>query len=346
MNMKKGRATYMEKYRKDKEMALYEIIRLFSFKNGLLIEELSEMVGMDRKSIRPYLENLKKNKLIIRDKGGYVPANSISSDLIFRTRMFGESFIPVLDKTESLVLNDKKNSTMFDFETLIPDELYQQNRIYKSKNYDFTAYRSLYEPKFTERDSLEQLLFEFSNRIGAFATYLLVYCMNPDNYQDSLSLEGNDEYMSRSFEYGMKNANYQFMKVFAAKLRNLKDGEKIGYRGSNVLVNKNTFEEIMAAFVRIYPLMTFEFEQISDRRDHFREALDGWVPSKEDYNIKRKTFLNRLDEQRKCNHEFGHPKKSLLVDRYVQKCSKCGKIVNIMKAAEKKKSRKKPTKIE
>ena len=67
--------------------------------------------------------------------------------------MFGESFVPVLDKIEPLVLNDKKNSTVFDSETLIPDKPYQQNRIYKSKNYDFTIYRSLYEPKFTEKDS-------------------------------------------------------------------------------------------------------------------------------------------------------------------------------------------------
>ncbi len=90
---------------------------------------------------------------------------------------------------------------LFDSETFILVKPYQQNRIYKTKNYDFTTYRSLYEPKFTEKGSLEQLLFEFSNRIRAFVTYLLIYCRNPDNYQDSLTSDGNDEYMNRSFEY-------------------------------------------------------------------------------------------------------------------------------------------------
>ena len=135
------------------ETALYEIIRLFSFQNGLLTKELAELVGINRKSLGPYLENLEKNNSIARDKGGYVPTFSFSRDLFFNIGMFGESFVQVLDKIEPLVLNDKKNSTVFDSETLIPDKPYQQNRIYKSKNYDFTIYRSLYEPKFTEKDS-------------------------------------------------------------------------------------------------------------------------------------------------------------------------------------------------
>lgn len=46
--------------------------------------------------------------------------------------------------------------------------------------------------------------------------------MNSDNYQDSLSFEGYDEYMNRSFEYGLKNANNEFIKLFAATLRNLR----------------------------------------------------------------------------------------------------------------------------
>ncbi len=88
--------------------------------------------------------------------------------------------------------------------------------------------------------------------------------MNSDNHQDSLSLDGNNEYTNRSFENGLKNANNDFLKLFAANLRNLKYGEQIRYRGQ-VILNKNTFEDILTAFSRIYQLLTFEFEKISSR---------------------------------------------------------------------------------
>ena len=76
------------------EKALYEIIRLFSFQKGLLTKELAELVGMDRKSLGPYRENLEKDNLIARDKGGHFPTFSFSRDLFFNTGMFGESFVP------------------------------------------------------------------------------------------------------------------------------------------------------------------------------------------------------------------------------------------------------------
>ncbi len=62
---------------------------------------------MDRKSLGPYLENLKKNNSLARDKGGYVPTFLIIADFTFNIGMFGESFVPELDKIEPIVLDDK-----------------------------------------------------------------------------------------------------------------------------------------------------------------------------------------------------------------------------------------------
>jgi hypothetical protein len=47
--------------------------------------------------------------------------------------MFGESFVPVLDKIKTLELKDRKNSTVFDSETILSNKPYQQNKIYKFK---------------------------------------------------------------------------------------------------------------------------------------------------------------------------------------------------------------------
>jgi hypothetical protein len=60
-----------------------------------------------------------------------------------------------------------------------------------------------------QKKIVRTIKFEFSNRIGAFVRHLSIYCINSDNYQDSLSSEGNDEYINRSFEYGLKNPNNQ-----------------------------------------------------------------------------------------------------------------------------------------
>src|SRR5207253_3651249 len=46
---------------------------------------------------------------------------------------------------------------------------------------DFTAYRHYFEPKFREEDRLEHSIFEFSNLIGAFITFVLIQATNPKN---------------------------------------------------------------------------------------------------------------------------------------------------------------------
>ena len=60
-----------------------------------------------------------------RDKGEYVPTFSFSRDLFFNIGMLGELFVPVLDKIKTLELKDRKNSTVFDSETILSNKPYQ-----------------------------------------------------------------------------------------------------------------------------------------------------------------------------------------------------------------------------
>jgi len=78
------------------------------------------------------------------------------------------------------------------------------------------------------------------------------------------------------------------MKLFATKLRNLRYGEQIRCRGIKVILNKNTFEDILTALVRIYQLMTFEFEKISEEVITFKKySMDGF----KEYNLNGKVWL-------------------------------------------------------
>jgi hypothetical protein len=124
----------------------------------------------------------------------------------------------------------------------MPDKPYQQKR---SKYLKIKTLQHIdhFMSQNLRKKFVRTIKFEFSNQMGAFVTHLSIYCINSDNYQDSISSEGNDEYINRSFECGLKNTNNEFLKLFAAKLRNLKYGEQIHYRGSKVILNKNTFED-------------------------------------------------------------------------------------------------------
>jgi hypothetical protein len=129
---------------------------------------------MDRKSIGPYLENLKKNNLMARDKGEYVPTFWFSRDLFINIGMFGESFVPELDKIKTLELKDRKNSTVFDSETLIPDKPYQQKRsiylkIMTLQHIDHFMSQNL------RKKFVRTIKFEFSNQMAAFVTRLSIY---------------------------------------------------------------------------------------------------------------------------------------------------------------------------
>ena len=46
---------------------------------------------------------------------------------------------------------------------------------------DFSSYRQFFEPKFPGDSALEKTMFEFSNQIGAFITYIFIQAMSTDN---------------------------------------------------------------------------------------------------------------------------------------------------------------------
>ena len=52
------------KQKKEKTAVILEIIMLYSIRNGITNNEFSELMGMNRKSLTPYLSELKKNQLM------------------------------------------------------------------------------------------------------------------------------------------------------------------------------------------------------------------------------------------------------------------------------------------
>jgi hypothetical protein len=86
-------------------------------------------------------------------QGKYFPTANVYQDVLLTANFFGEVSISKLLSIENYVVPEQNQSTYSDYFSL----------------------------KFTEDSSLERTIFEFSSKIGAFITYILIQAMNPEN---------------------------------------------------------------------------------------------------------------------------------------------------------------------
>jgi hypothetical protein len=135
-----------------------EVLKLIILNSsfGISRHDLADRVGLDRKNLRPYIKRLINRKMITRasgKQGKYFPTANVYQDVLLTANFFGEVSISKLLSIENYVVPEQNQSTYSDYFSL----------------------------KFTEDSSLERTIFEFSSKIGAFITYILIQAMNPEN---------------------------------------------------------------------------------------------------------------------------------------------------------------------
>jgi hypothetical protein len=108
-------------------------------------------------------EKLERQGKIKREnqQAPYFPTDEFYKDLLLDAYLFTESF-------------------RFGF-------LKVKRKLVLTNELDFTKYKKYYLPQFTEESSAEKNLFEFSNRIGAFITRLLIEALNQGNYEPTIT---------------------------------------------------------------------------------------------------------------------------------------------------------------
>ena len=323
--LKKDRIESLKNHKKEREEAIYDIIRLYSISDGISHQRLADLAGLNRKSIRPYIKSLIEKNLISRNEqnGWYVSTESYYQDPVFKTEVFGDSFqYNILKKNKFKVLNEDTGTLVFS-----PD----QKRMF---GYDFTKYKELFEPKFSENDQIEKVLFEFSNQIGSFITYLMIYCMSPENHNTDLSTRNeSDRITQKMFQTGMNQITpflilrfNDFLKntcnFYNAKNDDSRRKDIHSKESSKYYLQKDIIIKLLEAFVRIYPRLTYEFEKILDKKYSFHEALEGWPAAIEGYRKWLNSYNENLKKQETCKHEFGKPTESIY-GAIIQQCSKC-----------------------
>lgn len=311
----------------EREKEIFEIINSYTIhSDGILIQTLAKLLNLHRKSITPYIQSLTKQGKIKRSEinGKIVSMSNIFEDPIINAHYLGELFrAKLLNKNnKNLILSDISNLNIQG----------TQKKIYNSNTnsyeeitevfpFDSTLYKQYFEPKFTEKDSLEKMLFEFSNRIGSFITYLIIFAMNPDNYKSgyyhnkdfsALSNKNKDEiakeiirkgvlpiipFLATSFRdmYDKRIGKYPNSKDFETKK------EYVSRSPKYIINEKELVLALISAFTRLYPLMSYEFEKIMPEqyRYLFRDYLIKQPSGIEGYKKYMKEFYEHLKNQEK-----------------------------------------------
>lgn len=325
-NLKKKRSSYIKNLTEEKEKAIYEIIRFHSIRGGMSHQKLADIAELDRKSLRPYTKNLiNKSKIIKNEKRLYVITESFYDDPILSAEVLGSSFSFLIKKYANRVLNNEKNTLLFTTD---------QRQVFPC---DFTRYNDLFETKFSKNDNIEKMLFEFSNQIGSFIVYLLIFCMNPEN-QSKQKITKMEEHsiVNQMIFTGINqvtpyllSAFTNFLKKTLTTLPSSKDGkETVRYESNgltSIFLENNIVTKLLSSFVRLYPLMTYEFEKTVEKRYFFGQILKGCPSAMEYHKRWMDNYQKKLKEQESCKHKFKEPTMSIF-GIYIKQCKKCAQI--------------------
>lgn len=264
--------------------------------------ELAKMAGLDRKNLTPYTKRLIDKKLIRREsgkQGKYYPTEEAYKDTRLNAYVFGRNFIwNLLRKKRYLVTNEERSEVT-------------DNTVPGWYCLNFTGYKCYFEPRFREEDRLEHSIFEFSNQIGAFITFILIQATNPENNHLITSKERveKDELIQDWIKSVVSSIIPHLVGEFRdsvydaiGKYQGYYEYKKLMKRKSRYSLSRFDNAEAEKAFTRIYPLLGYELKKMITDLPGERKSFEGIIEKIEE----------KWEKQESCEHEFGQPTYTLL----------------------------------
>ncbi len=149
---------------------------------------------------------------------------------------------------------------------------------------DFAKYQEWYKPNFSDKDKVEKDLFEFSNRIGSFITFFIMYAMDLKNHNMAASSDEHKEIIIRMARAGVSKIIPEIIFKLAllfnekeVKENQLPSG-RVAIQETPKFVFKEEYrKETYDAFTRLCPGITYELEKSSDIRYSFNEELKNII---------------------------------------------------------------------
>lgn len=194
-----------------------------------------------------------------------------------------------------------------------------------------------------DEGSLDLTLFDFSNKVGAIITYILIQSMNPENkiIGNATNDEEKDLNIERWINDAISSLGYVLLPLFKERIRipltslqdSLVDGnvssicERAGLEfladirnRPQYILKQKWISELMGAFSNSYPNITRELEKIS------KSKLEQLAARELNHfeHVKRRHI-----QQNKCEHNYGPlPNKAIVAksknhNRRYEHCCKC-----------------------
>lgn len=168
---------------------------------------------------------------------------------------------------------------------------------------DFSSYRQFFEPKFPRDSALEKILFEYSNQIGAFITYIFIQAMSTDNINRLQLLDMHqgskrkvvkkiaqkekqgrfmtEEWIKNSISSNLVHMLWRFNHMLKPLVRipNIQTNKGVNTRKKPgpYQLEKKIIDELLEAFGHVYPYLNHELERI---RTSLPTGIKAYHPSK------------------------------------------------------------------
>jgi predicted transcriptional regulator len=268
------------------EQKIVMIIRENS-KDGINHSQLADLVGINRKNLRPYTKRLIAKGIIKRGQGRhgkYYPADKEHRDNIMDADILGTGTVGFVLQKDDIPLD-----THF------------------LKNVEM-------------EDSLQYALFKFSNKVGAIITYLLIQAMNPANRVTDGTKSNKEKDLD--IQYWLDSATSSlrlfslpiFQDTLGSCLHDFKyliedftnkDGSfnqnkaglymlRFKYNEPSYILEEKMIHELMIELRKTYPSITAELERV--------RAMVPRAVANQLHDSQHKLF--RSETQKKCAHRF------------------------------------------
>jgi hypothetical protein len=292
---------------KDLEQEILDTI-IYYGKSGIPKKVLLEIVKADQSTIYRITRKLELEDKIKTVRQGQRTTYYMNTDNVYIDSTIGAS-----------IVNRKYVANIIGQKGIVLANNYQAY----PEHIDYATYTKYFQPKFSKESKFEEALFEFSNQIGAYITYLFILLSDPRNeiifpYSHKKGNVNNlmnrseliDEWLRNAISSGLSGMLTKFWFKF---LKNVGLKEKAVVVNArpfwNYELDKDSIKILLAAFSRLYPRINHELNGIFDNLPRSIES--------------RKEFVSELEEwykqQESCEHEWGKPNKK----SHVKQCVKC-----------------------
>ena len=152
---------------------------------------------------------------------------------------------------------------------------------------------------FKDTALLEKILFEFSNRIGAYIVYVLTWAMNPEN---------NDIHNSEHEEELVKKVVLTAVsRILPASILQFRDSvfkgigryptsfeSRVQFKNQSHIMSKEAVDQVKRAILHLYPRVYYKLQLMTE---HLPEELAS--KKRFDEELKKERLL-----QKTCHHKY------------------------------------------